>query len=122
MIAALALLAATACTDPRPRVAPPTVRIQVSSTLQVTSPGTIPAAIYVYDVQGLDQVVVSVRSGQPTLDGDSTFVFTNQNEQTVNVAWHVPPSIPNGTRISLSAKAKNLIGLVAADSVVLAVQ
>lgn len=119
---ALALLVVLGCTDPRPRIAPPIVQVLVSSTLTVTSPGSIPVSIYAYDVQGLDQVLVSVRSGQPTLDGDSTFVFTNQNEQTLSLVWPVPQNIPLGTRITLAAKARNLIGFTALDSVVLAVQ
>jgi hypothetical protein len=110
------------CTDPRPRIAPPTVQVIVPSNLRVRSPGTIPVSIYTYDAQGLDQLLVSVRSGHPTLDGDSTIVLTNPNEETVDVVWQVPADIPLGTLITLSAKAKNTIGFVSADSVLLAVQ
>lgn len=110
-----------ACTDPRARPAPPTVQIIVSPTIHVTSPGTIPVSVYAYDAQGLDRLFVSVRSGYPGLQGDSTYLFSNLNEQTMNVLWEVPPGIPFGTQVTLTAKAKNFIGFTATDSAVVTV-
>lgn len=110
------------CTDPRSRIAAPTVKLQVSQTLKVTSPGTIPLSIYAYDPQGLDRVLVNVRSGYATLDGDSTLVFTEQYEQTLNLVWLVPDRIPVGTQITLAAKARNVIGFDGSDTLVLPVQ
>jgi hypothetical protein len=88
----------------------------------VRSPGTIPLSIYAYDAQGLDLVLVSVRSGYPTLDGDSLLAFTQPNEQTIGVVWPVPPNLPLGTQITVAAKARNVIGFAAVDTLFLAVQ
>ena len=88
----------------------------------MTSPGSIPASIYAYDSQGLDRLVVSVRSDSGTFQGDSTYLFAGTNEQTMNVLWTVPVGIPFQSRITLIAKAKNLIGFTATDSVILTVQ
>jgi hypothetical protein len=115
-----ALLAA--CTDPRARPAPPTVQVLVSQTLHVTSPGTIIVEVYAYDPQGLDRLFVTVRSGYPTLQGDSTYFFTAPNEQTMRVLWAVPPGIPVGAQITFVAKANNVVGFTASDSTILPVQ
>ncbi len=110
------------CTDPRPRIAAPTVDRLVSSSLRITSPGSMPLAIYAYDPQGLDQVLVTIRSGHPTLDGDTTLVFTEQNEQTLNLVWPVPAGIAAGTGITLAAKVKNVIGFETSDTLRFTVQ
>ena len=94
----------------------------VSSSLEVRSPGAIPATIYATDVQGLDSLVVSLRSGLASLRGDSTYLIPDTTVQTTNVVWTVPSGVPPGTRIVLGATAYNLIGFAARDSAVLSVQ
>ncbi len=111
-----------ACTDPRARVAAPTVKLYASSAIQVTSPGTIPVSIYAYDVQGLDQVLVTIHAGISGLDGDTTFVLSDQNEQTLSLVWPVPHNVPAGTQITLAAKARNVIGFAAFDTLLVTVQ
>ncbi len=111
-----------ACTDPRARPAPPSVHVLVSSSLEVRSPGAIPATIYATDLQGLDSLVVSLRSGFASLQGDSTYLIPDTTVQTTNVIWTVPSGVPAGTQIVLGATAYNLIGFAAKDSAVLSVQ
>jgi hypothetical protein len=110
-----------ACTDPRARPAPPTVKLFIASGLRATSPGTIPASIYATDVEGLDSVVVALRSTFSALHGDSTFLLPDTTAQTTNVVWTVPSGVPTGTQITVRATAYNLIGFAARDSAVLTV-
>jgi len=110
------------CTDPRPRVAPPTIRLTVSPTLQVHSPGTIPTSVYAYDFQGFDSVDVAMRSAVPQLDGDSLYLFPDTTEATTDVVWTVPSGVPLGTKITVAAKVWNLVGFVAVDSSIVTVQ
>jgi hypothetical protein len=111
-----------ACTDPRARPAPPTVRIFVASGLRATSPGTIATSISATDIQGLDSIVASLRSTFPGLQGDSTYLLPDTTAQTTSVIWAVPGGVPTGTRIVLFATAYNLIGFAARDSAVLTVE
>jgi len=111
-----------ACTDPRARPAPPTVQVLAAAGQRVTSPGTVLASIYATDVQGLDSIVVSLRSTFSALQGDSTFLLPDTTAQTTNVIWTVPSGVPSGTSIVLRATAYNLIGFAARDSAVLTVE
>lgn len=110
------------CTDPRARVAPPTVRITVSPALVLRSPGSIPASIFCYDVQGFDSLRVALRSAIQPLNGDSLYLFPDTTEATTDVLWSVPTGIPAGTQITLVAKLWNLVGFAATDSVILTSQ
>lgn len=110
-----------ACTDPRARVAPPTVQVLVG-TSTVVSPGHIPASIYAYAFQGFDSLRVMLRSAVPQLNGDSLYLFPDTTEATTDVIWTVPSGVPAGTKITLVAKVWNLIGFAASDSVVLTSQ
>ena len=109
------------CTDPRARVAPPTVRVLVA-TFNVTSPGIIPASIYGYDARGFDSLHVGLRSAIPLLNGDSLYLFPDTTEATQDVVWTVPSGVPAGTKITLVAKLWNLVGFAATDSVILTSQ
>ena len=111
--------AIVACTDPRARVAPPTVQVIVSPGLHVRSPGTIPASIYAYAFEGFDSLRVALRTGVPGFGGDSLYLFPDTTEATTGVVWTVPSGVAAGTRITLVAKVWNLIGFAASDSVVL---
>jgi len=109
------------CTDPRARVAPPTVQVNVG-TSEVVSPGHIPASIYAFAFQGFDSLRVILRSAVPALNGDSLYLFPDTTEATTDVSWTVPAGVPAGTKITLLAKVWNLIGFAASDSVVLTSQ
>jgi hypothetical protein len=111
-----------ACTDPRARPAPPTIRVFAAAGLRLTSPGAVLASIHATDVQGLDSVVVSLRSTFSALEGDSTFLLPDTTAQTTNVVWQVPSGVPTGTRVVLLGTAYNLIGFAARDSIVLTVE
>jgi len=111
-----------ACTDPRARPAPPTVKVFPAAGLRVTSPGAVLASIYATDVQGLDSIVVALRSTFSALQGDSTFLLPDTTAQTTNVVWQVPSGVPSGTSVVLRATAYNLIGFAARDSAVLTVE
>jgi hypothetical protein len=109
-----------ACTDPRARVPPPTIQVTVSPSLQVRSPGSIPASIYAADFQGFDSVRVALRSATaPQLNGDSLYLFPDTTAATTDVLWNVPSGVPVGTQIVLVAKVWNLVGFAATDSVIL---
>jgi hypothetical protein len=106
------------CTDPRARVPPPSVRILVA-TYSVASPGSIPASVYAYDVQGFDSLRVTLRSTITQVNGDSLYLFPDTTEATVDLTWTVPSGVPAGTKITLAAKVWNLVGFAARDSVIL---
>jgi len=111
-----------ACTDPRARPAPPTIKVFAAAGLRLTSPGAVLASIYATDVQGLDSIVVSLRSTFSALQGDSTFLVADTTAQTTNVIWQVPSGVPTGTRVVLLGTAYNLIGFAARDSAILTVE
>lgn len=111
-----------ACTDPRPRVAPPTIQVIVLPSVKVLSPGSIPASIYCFDFQGFDSMRVFLRSPNPQLNGDSLYLFPDTTEATTDVIWTVPSGIPAGTKVTLVAKVWNLVGFAAADSAILTSQ
>jgi len=110
-----------ACTDPRARPAPPAIEILIPA-LTVHSPGVIAASVVAHDLAGMDSLHVSVQSPDPRLQGDSLYLEPDTTDVTLNVVWTVPGSLPAGTRIALYAKAWNLIGFAASDSVILTSQ
>jgi len=120
--ALLALLAAAGCTDPRARVAPPTVQVIVASGAHPRSPGDLPASIYAYDAEGFDSLRVTLRSTAPGFGGDSLYLFPDTTEATLNVDWQVPAGVPVGTKITIVGKVWNLIGFGASDSAVVTSQ
>jgi len=110
------------CTDPRARVAPPTVQVTVSPFILVHSPGSIPTSVYAYDFQGFDSVRISLRSSFTALNADSLFLFPDTTEATTDVDWTVPSGVPLGTQITVAAKVWNLVGFSASDSTILTVR
>jgi hypothetical protein len=116
-----ACAAVLACTDPRARPAPPAVQVLVADRA-VPSPGFIAASIVAHDVDGMDSLHVAVRSPDPRLAGDSLYLVPDTADVTLNVVWTVPDSLPTGTRITLLARAWNLIGFAGSDSVILTSQ
>lgn len=110
------------CTDPRARPAPPSVQLYIPPSVVVRSPGTIAASAVMFDADGVDSVRMSVRSPYPALQADSVYLIPDTTDWTQSVLWTVPSGIPAGTRITLSAKAWDLLGFAGADSTVLTSQ
>ncbi len=110
---------AAACTDPRARPAPPSVKILLAASLHIASPGPLPFSVWAADNVGLDSIVVSLRSSSGTFGGDSTYLIPDTTETVVNGVWQVPSGLPFGTHITLLARAYNLVGFGARDSVFL---
>ncbi len=106
-----------ACTDPRARPAPPSVQVFVVGSM-VASPGTVAVSAVVYDAQGVDSVRLSLRSPIPALQGDSLFLVPDTTDVTQSVLWKIPAGLPSGTKITLSAKAWDLLGFMGVDSVI----
>ena len=113
---------ALCCTDPRARVAPPTLRVTLFPIVQVHSPGSIGASIYAYDFQGFDSLRVVLRSSAAPLNGDSLYLFPDTTEATTDVLWDVPSGIPAGTQATVAAKVWNLVGFAASDSVIVTIE
>ncbi len=108
-----------ACTDPRARPAPPAVKLYLGPGVVATSPGTIAAAVVVHDALGVDSVHLTLSSPYPNLQGDSLYLVPDTTDFTQSVVWTVPSGIPAGTKITLGAKAWDLLGFAGADSLVL---
>jgi hypothetical protein len=116
-LAALAWLGA-ACTDPRPRPAPPTVELTLSTTVRPTSPGDLLGSLYLYDVNGVDSVRTTVDFQNGRQLGDSTFFPSDPFETTRPFRWRLPGGVPAGTAIVIVVRAVSYIGFAAADTVI----
>ena len=110
------------CTDPRARPAPPSVQLYVPAGVAVHSPGTVGASVVIFDAQGVDSVHMTLKSALPDLQGDSLFLIPDTTDFTQSVLWTIPSGVPAGTRITLGAKAWDLLGFAGADSLVLTSQ
>jgi hypothetical protein len=100
----------------------PTVQILVNKTLHVTSPGNIPLAVYAFDPQGLDRLLLSLScDSTATIAGDSTYFFSSPNEQTISLVWSLPPGVPFDAKITLVAKVLNVFGFGTSDTLILPV-
>ncbi len=88
----------------------------------VRSPGTIPASVVVFDAEGVDSIHMTLQSPFPALQGDSLYFVPDTTDFTQSVLWSVPSGIPAGTKITLGAKAWDLLGFMAADSAIVTSQ
>jgi hypothetical protein len=111
------IIALGACTDPRPRPAPPTVQVTLDANHPITSPGEIIGSIYAYDEHGLDSIIVSIHSADERLIGDSTFFSSDPFETTRPLIWQVPAGMSAGTGIQVVVRVVSYIGFAAADTV-----
>ena len=119
-----ALLAlAAACTDPRARPVGPTVQVAVTTPTVVTSPGTLPGSLDVYDANGIDSVRVRLELGNGTTVADSTFFPSGSDpfDLTLPLLFQLPGGIPQRTAVRIVARARSYIGFVAADTFLTAV-
>jgi hypothetical protein len=115
------LVALGACTDPRTRPGPPEVRVTLDAAHAITSPGEVIGSIYAYDEHGLDSIVVSVRSADEQLIGDSAFFSPDPFETTRPLIWQVPAGISVGVGIQVVVRVVSYIGFASADTVFTAV-
>jgi hypothetical protein len=111
-----------ACTDPRARPAPPSVRLIIPPGVIVRSPGTIAASVVIFDAEGVDSIHMTLQSPYPSLQGDSLYLVPDTTDVTQSVLWSVPSGVPAGTKITLGAKAWDLLGFTAADSAIVTSQ
>jgi len=110
-----AAVLAAACSDPRPRPVPPTLRITLD-TARVTSPGQIVGTIYTADPDGVDSLIVSLHSADDRFSDDSLFFPDNPFEEARPLRWRVPPGLASGVEIDIFARAVSYLGLGAADT------
>jgi hypothetical protein len=120
----VALLAfAAACTDPRPRPAPPTVVIDLEPDQIVASPGPLLGTLHVSDLNGIDSIQVRLELGNGAVVGDSVF-FVSGNDPfhaTLPLDWQLVGGIPPRTVVRFVARATSYIGFSAADTALTAV-
>ena len=114
--------ALAACTEPRPRPLPPSVRIAMQPHLVVASPGLLTGSLVLFDVNGVDSVHVRVDLGDGSTLGDSLFFASGDPFQaTLPLFWQIPGGVPVNTTVKLVARARSYIGFTAADSLLTAV-
>jgi hypothetical protein len=101
---------------------PPEVNLSVAPSLVVRSPGTISGSLYTFDADGLEFISLSARSADSALKSDTTFTPVDFNENTYSIAILVPAGITIGTEIRLVARATDVFGFAASDTLFLAVQ
>jgi hypothetical protein len=111
-----------ACTDPRPRPTPPTIRITLSATIRPTSPGTLAGSVYLFDANGLASVEMKVDLSNGSVLGDSAVVLSDPFETTESFEWRLVGGIPSGTGIRVVVRAVSYIGFESADTVATAVE
>ncbi len=116
-----ALLLCLSCTDPRGRPVAPEVRISFV-TANVTSPGILTHDVTVTDADGLDSIVVRVVSADSVMAVDTTHIPFELFATTVTFSWTVPPGIPIGTPIRITAEAWDFADFVGADTLEVTVQ
>ena len=75
-----------------------------------------------YDVDGLQDLGLSVRSADSTFVGDSLILLPGESEIIRTINWSVPAGIPLGTRVTLVARVVDGAGLATSDTARLAVQ
>jgi len=98
------------------------VRLYLAPGLVVQSPGTVAASVALYDAEGMDSLHLTVTSAYPSLQGDSLYFLPDTTDYTQSITWTVPSGLPLGTKITLGAKAWDLLGFVGTDSAVVTTQ
>ena len=109
------------CTDPRGRPVAPDVRITFVTTT-VSSPGVLTHDVAVTDADGLDSIVVRVVSADSVMAVDTTYIPFELFSTTETFSWTVPPGIPVGTPIRITAEAWDFADFVGADTLEVTVQ
>ena len=109
------------CTDPRARPVAPVVQIAFGPSFKLTSPGAIIGSLYMYDVDGLRDLRLTV-AGDSLLAGDSLIFLDGSEELTRPINWTVPSGVVTGAPVTLVARVTDFAGFVATDSVKLTVQ
>ena len=120
--AAAAVLLQVACVDPRERPVAPTVQLSFAPSFKLKSPGSVAASLYLFDLDGLKGLDISVASADAALVGDSAIVLNGELTLLRPVSWQVPAGIPIGTAVTLIARVQDFKGFVTADTAHLSVQ
>jgi hypothetical protein len=116
------LLAAAACTEPRERPLPPSVRIVMEPHLVIASPGLLTGSVVVFDANGLDSIHVRVDLGAGGSLGDSLFFASGDPFlDTIPILWQLPSGLLNHTSVKVVARARSYSGFTAADSLLTAI-
>ena len=110
------------CTDPRARPVAPVVQLAFAASFKLTSPGLIVGSLYLYDVDGLRDLELSLVSSDTLLTGDSVIFLDGSEELTRPINWKAPAGVATGTGVTLVARVADFAGFVAVDSVRLTVQ
>ena len=116
------MLLLAACTDPRARPVAPVVQFAFGASFKLTSPGLIVGSLYLYDVDGLRDLELSLASSDTLLTGDSLIFLDGSEELTRPINWRAPAGVTTGTQVTLVARVSDFAGFVAVDSVKLTVQ
>ena len=111
----------SSCTDPRDRPVAPEVLI-ILHTFSGTSPGSLTHLVTASDRDGLDSIVVRVVSADSVMAVDSTIIPLDLYGTTEVYTWPVPPGIPAGTPIRITAEAWDFADFVGADTLEVTVQ
>lgn len=109
------------CTDPRGRPVAPEVLIILQS-FSVTSPGFLTHVVTASDPDGLDSIVIRVVSADSVMAVDSTVIPFELYGSSETYSWTVPPGIPTGTSIRITAEAWDFAAFVGADTLEVTVQ
>jgi hypothetical protein len=120
--AAALVLLLVACVDPRERPVAPTVQLSFAPSYKLKSPGSVAASLYLFDLDGLKSLDITVTSAESSLVGDSAIALNGELTLLRPVSWQVPAGIPIGTAVTLIARAQDFKGFVTADTAHLSVQ
>lgn len=98
------------CGGERDRPGPPSILIEVPPGSTVMSPDTLPMAVIAQDPNGLDSVTVSF------LDSTVSINTGLNSEVTALLNWPVPGGIAEGTMLTITARARDLVGQLASET------
>lgn len=116
-------LAVLSCVDPRARPAAPILQVDFAASFRLTSPGVIVASLYAFDVDGLRNLDLSVRSTDTALvAADSALLLTGEIEVIRSLNWVIPAGLTTGSSVALIARVVDFEGFASADTVLLTVQ
>ncbi len=101
------LLLAASCSPERSRPGPPSISIDVGPGSTVRSPDTLSITVVANDPNGVDSLIVIFLDSTAIVDTDlRTEVFGF-------LRWPIPEGLDAGTVLTLSVRARDLIGQVA---------
>jgi len=105
-----------ACGDPRGRLAPPTVEVTLADGGTVPTPGVLRATVHATDENGLDSIVVSVRSSDLRIAEDTAFFALDAFDTSHDLEWLVPAGLADSTRVQVVARVVSYLRFSASDT------